>query len=82
MIYAEFIRFYGYTAEEALQEYAKRFFALANSMYRVSAGERLKELSIVNAGVNGGKGADSLVSDLKKQLKGNEGVLNEVRNIK
>lgn len=41
---AEFVHFYpGYTAESALNEYAVRFYALLNAMYRLKASERIEE---------------------------------------
>lgn len=81
-MFGEFIHYYNYTADEALNEYAKRFFGLVNSMYRLVARDKLTQLIINNNATIGGKEAEKLADELKKQSKGNQGVLEEVRNIK
>jgi len=82
MMFTEFIHYYGYTADEALNEYAKRFFGLVNSMFRLKGNERLTSLYIASAGANGGSDAEKLATEFRKQSRGNHGVLQEVRNIK
>ena len=82
MMFAEFIRHYSYTAEQALDEYAKRFFALVNSMYRVQAKEAIMALHVGSAGNTGGKDAQKVLDQLNKQAKGNQAILEEVRIIK
>lgn len=77
-MYAEFIRFYHYTAEEALNEYAKRFFALCSQMYRVKAKESLSDY-MVNAAVQSGQDGKKVVEELQKQEKGIEGIIQEVK---
>jgi len=78
----QFIRFYGYTAQQALDEYAVRFFSLVNYMRRLEATELLNELSILSSAFAGGKEARPLVEQLKKQAKGVQGIVQEVRNVK
>jgi len=82
MMFPEFISYYGYTAEQALQEYAKRFFSLLNSMFRLQAKAQLTELAIISNAHNGGKEAQSLAKKLTDQSLGNQKILEEVRNIK
>jgi hypothetical protein len=82
MMFTEFMHFYSYTADEALGEYAKRFFALCNSMFRLQGNKNLTDLYISASGNSGGSEADKLASQFKKQAKGNQGILQEVRIIK
>jgi len=82
MMYAEFLRFYNYTADEALAEYAKRFFALCSMMYRIQAKDSLNDITVISAGTNGGQEAKRIVDDYRNQFKGNHGILQEVRTIK
>ena len=82
MMFAEFLSFYGYTADQALSEYAKRFFGLANSMLRIQGSQNLTNLYISASGNAGGNEAEKLASQFKKQAKGNHGILQEVRIIK
>lgn len=82
MIIPEFIRFYGYSVEQALNDYAVRFFSLANSMYRLQARESLMQLTLINAGSAGGSDAQTVIDELKKKEKGLHGILEEVRVIK
>jgi hypothetical protein len=81
-MFADFIHFYNYTAEQALGEYAKRFFGLCSSMYRIKAKTNLMDLMVINHGTNGGDKAEGFIDELNKQAKGNHGILEEVRNIK
>lgn len=71
---AEFIRFYGYTAEQALDEFAVRFFALSNSMLQIQADETLTAVMANNAN-------EEVVSKLRTQSRGLPGVVQEVRNV-
>jgi len=82
MMFADFIHFYGYTAEQALNEYAKRFFSLANSMYRIKGVDSINQLVIASNAASGGDNAQKLMNEFKKQAKGNHGILEEVRIIK
>lgn len=75
-MFAEFIRFYNYTAEQALAEYGKRFFSLVNSMYRIKAKEDLREIVNVAAGMSGNK---EIVTQLQKQEGGNQAILEQVK---
>jgi hypothetical protein len=81
MIVPEYIRFYGYTSNEVLLEYAKTFFALVNSMYRLQAKEALLFVNNVAAAMSG-KDGKSHVEALQKQEKGLHGIVQEVRVIK
>jgi len=73
MIVPEFIRFYGYSLDQTLNEYAKTFYSLVNSMYQIQAKEALMLVYASNAN-------DDLVSGLKKQEKGISGTVQEVKN--
>jgi len=73
MIVPEFIRFYGYSLDQTLIEYAKTFYSLVNSMYQIQAKEALMLVYASNAN-------DDLVSGLKKQEKGISGTVQEVKN--
>jgi hypothetical protein len=75
----EFIRHYHYTATDTLNEYAVRFFALVNAMYRLKAQESLELISNVNTAFNGNS---DHIHDLKKQEKGIAGIVEEVRVIR
>jgi hypothetical protein len=82
MMFPEFMTFYHYTAEQALAEYAKRFFSLLNSMYRIQAKEQYDDLMISSTAYSGGKEAESLAKKLQDRSKGNQKILEEVRIIK
>lgn len=81
MLIPEFIRFYGYTREQTLAEYAIAFFALVNSMYQLKAKENLDGILQVSVGMAGEKGR-SVVGKLEEQAEGLERILNEVRVVK
>lgn len=76
MMIPQFMRFYKYTAEQTLQEYAIRFFSLVNSMYRLQANEALMDLAVVSSGMNDGS---ELRNQLIKQSKGLHGIVEEIR---
>ena len=80
-MYVEFLSFYNYTAEQALSEYAKRFFALVSQMYRVKAKQLLEQYSIFGAAQSGKEGK-SVIEQLQKQQRGIEGIIQEVKNYK
>jgi hypothetical protein len=81
MMIPEYIRFYGGNVTSALDEYARVFFALINSMYRLQAKEALLQLSVTNA-AQGGENAQGVVDSLRKQERGLHGIVEEVRVIK
>lgn len=66
------MRFYGYTLQETLAEYAKSFYSLVNTMYRLKAEETLVDMTAYN-------GDNTTVEQLQKQRKGLHGLLKEVR---
>lgn len=82
MMVPEFMRFYNYTTTQALDELAKTFFSLVNSMYRLQAKESLEDIVNTSAAMSGGSDADTVISELKKQHKGISGIVEEVRTIK
>ncbi len=82
MIIPEFIRFYGYTATEVLDELATRFFTLVNAMYRLQATESLLHINTTSVAMAGGQEAQSTISALEKQEKGLDGVLSEVNTLR
>lgn len=75
----EFVRFYAYTAQDVLDEYAVRFFALVNSMYQQKATEAMQAVYQVSTGFNGNK---EYLDSLKKQAGGTAAIVDEVRLIK
>lgn len=81
MLIPEFIRFYGYTREQTLAEYAISFFALVNSMYQLKARENLDGILQVSVGMAGDKGR-SIIKKLEEQSEGLERILREVRSVK
>lgn len=81
MLIPEFIRFYGYTREQTLAEYAISFFALVNSMYQLKARENLDGILQVSVGMAGDKGK-SIINKLEEQAEGLERILREVRSVK
>lgn len=81
MLVPEFIRFYGYTREQTLAEYALSFFAMVNAMYQLKAKERLDGILEVSTGMSGDKGR-STITKLQDQADGLDKVLREVRNVK
>jgi hypothetical protein len=72
---AEFIRFYGYTADQVLDEFAVRFFSLCNSMYQLQAHEELRRMTSSNPN-------EEVIEGYKKQAKGLPGILDEVRIVR
>lgn len=80
-MFADFIQYYNYTAEQALSEYAKRFFGLCGSMYKLKARDNLVELTNLSHGIAGGNDAKKLAEQYKKDFEGNDRILREVRNI-
>lgn len=81
MIVPQFIRFYGYTLAQTLDEYAVSFFSLVNSMYRIRAKENLDGALQVSLGMSGKDGKETL-NKLEKESQGLHGILQEVRNVK
>lgn len=81
MMIPEFIRFYGYTAQEALSEYAVTFFSLVNSMYRLQAREMLRDITTTSTAMSG-KESSSTINELKKQERGLHGIVQEVRTVR
>ena len=83
MIFPTFLRFYpGYTAEFALSEYARRFYALCNGMYRIQASEQISRIGEVAAGMADPKERRGIIAKLEKQESGLSGILKEVRAVK
>ena len=80
MMVPEYMRFYGQDASQALGEYAKRFFSLINSMYRLQAKEALTSVTVISAAVSGDN--NNVISDLQKQERGIHGIVQEARSIK
>ena len=75
MMIPEFMRFYHYTAEQVLNESARVFFSLMNSMYRLQANEQLSQILVQSTAFNCGSEAQSVILDLNKQAKGLHGIL-------
>lgn len=81
-MFADFLHYYKYTADQTLNEYAVRFFALCSSMYRLKARDNIITLTNLTNGFAGGKEAKKLAEEYQKQYDGNDKILQEVRNIK
>ncbi len=81
MIVPQFIRFYGYSLADTLDEFAVAFFSLVNSMYRIRARENLDGALQVSLGMSGKEGRETL-KRLEKESQGLHGILQEVRNVK
>jgi hypothetical protein len=81
-MFVDFLNFYNYTADQALNELAKRFFSLCAGMYKVKARENLTQLTNLSNGMNGGKEAKKLADVYMTEYEGNDRILREVRNVK
>lgn len=81
-MFPQFLRFYSYTAGQALNEYAITFFTLVNSMHRLTADEALGRITESSVAFSGGSEGAKIVDEYKKQSKGISGIVEEVRNIK
>lgn len=81
-MFPQYLRFYGYTASEALNEFAITFFALVNAMHRLSADEALGRITESSVAFSGGSDGAKIIDEYKKQSKGISGIVEEVRNIK
>lgn len=81
MVVPQFIRFYGYTLTDTLDEYAVSFFSLVNSMFRIKARENIDGALRVSLGMSGKEGKSTL-EKLEKESQGLHGILKEVRNVK
>jgi len=76
----EFIRFYNYTASDVLNEYARTFFSLVNSMYEISAAESLTNIMELRA--SNSKDGDKVITSLQKQNRGLGAIIKEVKVVK
>lgn len=82
-MFAEFVHYYpGYTAETALNEYAVRFYALLNGMYRLKAAERIEQTISRAVSTSGGDGLTNYLENEKRQAGGGHAILEEVRTVK
>jgi hypothetical protein len=75
MLIPQFIRFYGYTLGDAMNEYAVTFFSLCNDMFRIRAGETIDMASAMNAN-------EEIMEYLREQEKGIAGIVAEVKTAK
>jgi len=80
-MFCDFMQYYGYSAEQTLNEYAKRFFGLCASMYKLKARDNIVELTNIANGMAGGKDAKKLAEQYKKDYEGTDSILREVRNL-
>jgi hypothetical protein len=81
MMIPEYVRFYGGSVSDCLNEYARTFFSMVGAMNRIKADEMLTDITSVGAGMSG-KDASGLVDQLKQQSKGLSGIVEEVRLVK
>lgn len=80
MVLAEFMRFYHYSVDEAMELYAVTFFALVNSMYQIQAKEMINDIKSVASAMS--KDPQSVIDKLEKSANGLHGIIQEVKNIK
>ena len=73
----EYMRFYKYTVSDVLNEYARTFFSLVNSMFEIHAREMLDDITISTA--SNSKDGNTIVSELIKRQKGLGAVIEEVK---
>lgn len=78
----EFMRFYGYTRKQAMNEYARAFFALINEMYVLKAGEMLDDIATNRTAFAENKDAQKVIDKLQRQNEGTDRILNEVDSVK
>lgn len=81
MIVPQFIRFYGYTLNQTMSEFAVSFFSLVNSMYRIEANERLNGILEVSAGM-AGKEAREVIGKLEDQSQGANKYIDQAKVLK
>lgn len=81
MIVPQFIRFYSYTLNETMNEFAVSFFSLVNSMYRVQASERLDGILEVATGM-AGKEARETLNKLDEQAQGANKYIEQAKTLK
>jgi len=81
MIVPQFIRFYGYTLNQTMSEFAVSFFSLVNSMYRIEASERLNGILEVSAGM-AGKEAREVIGKLEDQSQGANKYIDQAKVLK
>ena len=81
MIVPQFIRFYSYTLNETMNEFAVSFFSLVNSMYRVQASERLDGILEV-ATVMAGKESRDVITKLEEQSEGANKYIEQAKTLK
>jgi len=81
MIVPQFIRFYGYTLSQTMNEFAVSFFSLVNSMYRIEASERLNGILEVSAGM-AGKEAREVIGKLEDQSQGANKYIDQAKVLK
>lgn len=73
----QFMRFYSYTMTEVMDEYARTFFTLINSMFEIEAREMLDDIAVVS--VPNSKDGNKVVEELQKRRKGLGGIIEEVK---
>lgn len=81
MIVPQFIRFYGYSLTEVMNEFAVSFFSLVNSMYRIQATERLEGILEVATGMSGKESRD-VITKLEEQSEGANKYIEQAKTLK
>ena len=77
----QFARFYNYTVADILNEYARVFFSLVNSMFEITAQEMLNDITVQRTQNSEDGGADTIRS-LQQQAKGLSAIIDEVKVVK
>lgn len=79
MVVPQFMRFYRVTVDQSLDEFAVRFFALANAMFRLKSQEQIDDISSFAVAQ---RDPQSAIAELEKSSKGLHGILEEVEVVK
>ena len=72
----EFMRFYSYTLIDVLNENARTFFALINSMLEITAREMLNSITVHRGAISED---NKVVEELQKRQQGLSKIINEVK---
>ena len=72
------MHFYKYTLAQTLDEYAVTFYTLLGAMYRLQARQALSDIGNY-ASSQGGDSSQSYIEQLRKQERGIQGILKEVK---
>jgi len=81
-MFAEYVWYYKQSPDVVLNEPAKRFFSMCNSMYKLRANDDIRKMIIVGASFAGGNEAKTVYNSLERESQGNDQLLKEIEIIK